>query len=172
MLIYLTGFPGCGKSSAGKKIAAALSLPFYDLDEMIEQESGKSIPEIFNDSGEAVFRKTEAAVLRKCVSIGKGVIAVGGGTPCFSDNMTWMNRTGVTVYIQMSAASLFRRLQHAKQERPLFRGLQGEELKKEVEKLLSAREPFYKKAQYTVKGESLDVRSLASWIRTRPGFIS
>lgn len=167
MLIYLLGFPGSGKSTTGKRLAKALGMEFADLDEIIAETSGMSIPEIFATAGEVAFRKRETEALRKCTKLDHTVIATGGGTPCFNDNMTLMNRNGITVYIRLSPGGLFRRLKHATAERPLLKDKTEAELKDYIEKTLSEREKFYKKAQYTVKGEDLDIRSLASWIRER-----
>jgi shikimate kinase len=172
MLIFLIGFSGAGKTTAGKRLAKALGMAFEDLDAMIEQETGITIPEIFAASGEAGFRKKESAVLKNCAAFQNTIIATGGGTPCFHDNISWMNRHGITVYLRMSAGSLYRRLLYAKTERPLTEGKSESELKEYVEKALADREKFYKKAQYTVKGEDLDTRSLASWIRERMAKLS
>jgi shikimate kinase len=171
MLIFLIGFMGAGKTTAGKRLSKTLGMDFVDLDLKIEEETGQTIPELIA-SGELIMRKHESAVLKKTGNLTNAIIATGGGTPCFNDNMTWMNRHGITIYLRMSAGSLYRRLLHSKTERPLLAGKNPEQLKAFIEKTLAEREKFYLKAKYTVKGEDLDNRSLASWIREQRDAIS
>jgi shikimate kinase len=171
MLIFLVGFMGAGKTTAGKRLSRALGMDFVDLDEKIEEVTGQTIPELMASS-EQVMRKQETAVLKKLGTLTNAIVATGGGTPCFNDNMTWMNRHGITVYLRMSTGSLYRRLLHAKTERPLITGKSQDELKAFVEKTVAEREKFYMKAKYTIKGEDLDSRSLASWIREQRDAIS
>ncbi|HEX5001402.1 MAG TPA: shikimate kinase [Bacteroidia bacterium] len=166
MMIFLIGFMGSGKTTVGKRLAKALAMEFVDLDELVEQSSGKSITQLF-EAGEKSFRVKETAVLKKTSSLQNVIVATGGGTPCFNENMTWMNRHGITIYIKMSTGSLYRRLSQAKEERPLVAGKKGDELKSFVEKVVAEREKYYIKALYTVKGEDLDIKSLAGWIREK-----
>src|SRR4030042_3928468 len=100
-LIYIIGFMGSGKSTAGKRLASALGWSFVDLDRKIEEFAGKTIPQIFSQDGEDYFRKIEADVLRSAGKLMKTVISTGGGTPCHGENMDFMVKTGVTVYLKM-----------------------------------------------------------------------
>ncbi|HMT29829.1 MAG TPA: shikimate kinase, partial [Bacteroidia bacterium] len=138
MLIYLTGFMGAGKSTAGKKLAGLLGYSFVDLDTMIESETKKSISELFA-AGQDKFREIEAHILRNTESMSNCVIAAGGGTPCFHDNMKWMINHGLTVYIKLSPGSLFHRLAPSKTSRPLIAGKSDVELMEYIMETLKDR---------------------------------
>src|SRR6185503_20434689 len=100
MKIFLLGLPGSGKTTLGKELSNALRLPFVDLDSEIERLEGKKISEIFAANGEEYFRNLESSELRKrCTSKGEFVMATGGGTPCFFDNMEWINRAGKSIFL-------------------------------------------------------------------------
>jgi len=101
---YLIGFMGSGKSFLGRRLANALQLPFLDLDDYLEEWSGRSIPRIFEESGEEAFRKLESEALRDTARLPSAVIACGGGTPCFGDNMAWMNAHGITTVDPLTGA--------------------------------------------------------------------
>ena len=154
MRIYLIGFMGSGKSTIGRRLAKRLAYPFYDLDSVLEEKLGMSIREVFNERGEACFRTEEQKVLHQISKEGRGVIATGGGTPCFFDNMAHMNKTGVTVYLKMSPLSLSHRLENARLKRPLMEGKQGAELLASIRELLMEREPYYLQASCIIKGEN------------------
>jgi shikimate kinase len=164
MLIYLTGFMGAGKTTAGKKLAGMLGYTFIDLDSQIEKETGLTIPELFK-SGEHKFREIESMVLRNSLQTENAVISCGGGTPCFNDNLAWMKSHGITVYIQMTTGALFHRLSSSKQNRPLLAGKTDVELMEYIMETLKERAYFYTQCHYTVKGESLDVKELLSEIQ-------
>jgi shikimate kinase len=154
MKIFLTGFPGCGKTFFGKAASSQLKLPFFDTDQLIEAESGNSIEEIFRKNGEDFFRKKETDVLKSLNSKRKGLIATGGGTPCFNDNMDWMNENGLTVYLEASAAFLYHRLVKEKKTRPLLAKLSDIELMIYITETLVTRTPFYNLAQLTIDAET------------------
>jgi len=156
MIIFLIGFMGSGKTTVGKRLAKALEMEFVDLDELVEKASGKSITKLFEE-GASNFRAQESAALKKTSLFPNAIVATGGGTPCFNENMTWMNRP-----TRRSSD-----LSQAKEERPLVAGKKGDELRNYVEKVLAEREKYYIKALYTVKGEDLDTKSLAGWIREK-----
>src|SRR5665647_886628 len=101
-LVYIIGFMGSGKTTAGKKLAAALGWSFIDLDKKIEEHTGKIIPDIFSQNGEVWFRNVEAEVLRSLNELTNTVISTGGGAPCHDDNMDYMLETGFTVYIKLN----------------------------------------------------------------------
>ena len=152
--IYLTGFMGAGKTSGGRMLAERLGLNFLDLDEWIEQQEGQSIAVIFREKGEAAFRQIEAECLRKTAGLSNLIVATGGGTPCFFDNMDWMNGHGVTVYLQASATSLALRLKPETEKRPLLANLSDEEMITAIELRLSEREHFYEKAHIAVNTDT------------------
>lgn len=160
MRIILVGFPGCGKSSVGKKLAAKLGYGFVDLDEAFEEEYRISIPVFFQKYNEPAFRSCERKVLLDKLQLDNVVISSGGGTPCFSSNMDTMKQLGIVVYIKMAPASLFDRLSHAKRMRPLVQNKTPEELWAYIDTTLPLREPIYQQAHLTVKGESIDIEVL------------
>lgn len=166
--IVLVGFPGCGKSTVGKKLASKLSYGFVDLDNAIEEAYHLSIPEFFAKYGENGFRTCEQKVLTNKLSEDNIVISAGGGTPCFFQNMELINAHSISVYIQMVPQSLFHRLSHAKRARPLVQNMTPPELQQYIDSTLAIREPFYLQAHLTVKGESLDVEELVDRILYLP----
>ena len=165
MKIFLTGFPGSGKTFLGNTAASQLSIPFFDMDELIVSETGSSIAEIFKKNGEDYFRNKEAEVLRSLESKRKGLIATGGGTPCFKDNMDWMNANGITVYLEASAAFLYHRLVREKKSRPLMASLTDIELMIYITETLASRMSYYKQAQLIINAESATASKLVSAIR-------
>lgn len=144
--IYLVGFSGCGKSSTSRKLAALLHKTAIDLDYKIEKEAGKTISDIFNESGELFFRELEKEELHKQSMFNNSVIATGGGCACYFDNMEFMNSTGITIYLKAPAAVLAQRVQHRKFARPLLANIPNNQLIAEIEAQLSKREPFYSQA--------------------------
>jgi shikimate kinase len=146
MKYFLIGFMGSGKTYAGKRIAEELNLPFYDLDEYLEEKEGKKISEIFQSKGEDYFRQIERMCLRDFGIIGDAVIACGGGTPCFFDNLEWINKTGISIYLQTPVKLLVERLSKNQSERPLITGKSKSELREFVEEKLKERTEFYLKA--------------------------
>jgi shikimate kinase len=149
--IYLIGYMGSGKTSVGGPLAKRLDRSFFDLDKLIEEKTGKTIQQIFEEDGEAVFRGLEKHVLRHFTeSQSRFVLAVGGGTPCFYDNMAFMNRQGLTIYLKMDAASLAFRLVHSKTERPLLKSIGNQDLECFVRQHLREREDMYHEAGMVV----------------------
>ena len=165
MRIFLVGYMGSGKSTAGKIIAEKLGMQFADLDEHVEQENGQSISEIFEKEGEEHFRELEHNALKSFFEPDNIIISTGGGTPCFYDNMDLMNRNGITVYIKMSVDSLVERLANAKHKRPLIKDMSEFDLRSFISTNLEKRESFYLKAQYKVKGKNLDALELAGFLQ-------
>lgn len=167
--IFLTGYMGSGKSSAGKTLATQLGYEFIDLDKFIEQEYKMTIPEIFSSKGEKEFRSMEHNMLKKVIEKENVVVACGGGTPCYYNNMELMNNNGTTVYLKMSADSLVNRLMNAKEKRPLILNKDEKQLREFVNRQLEKREDVYHQAQYTVKGKDLNVKELAAFVKEQIG---
>lgn len=145
---------GAGKTTVGKKMAGLLNFSFIDLDQLIESETHETTDALF-EKGESKFREIEAHVLRTTLSNTPTVIATGGGTPCFKDNMKWMNENGLTVYLKLAAGSLYHRLASAKKNRPLLKGKGDVALMEYIMETLAWREPYYRQSRYTFKGENL-----------------
>ena len=148
--LFLIGFMGCGKSWWGKTLAEQSGQPFIDLDAFIEASAGQSIAGIFAESGETGFRLLEHDCLRRLAALPPSIVATGGGTPCFFDNMDWMNRHGHTAYLQTPPEVLFERLRRQTARRPLLRDLDDAGLQHFIHERLAAREPYYIQAQVIV----------------------
>ena len=156
--IFLIGYMGAGKTTLGKAFARAMGLTFIDLDWYIEERFHKTIRELFTERGEEAFRDLERRMLHEVAEFEDVVISVGGGTPCFFDNVDYMNAAGQTVFLDVDIQVLFRRLKVAKQQRPLLDGKSDEELMLFIQEALQKRLPFYAKARYTFNGEKLEDR--------------
>ncbi len=166
---FLTGYMGSGKSTVGEKLAAKLKYDFIDLDKLIETEYQQTIPQIFASKGEKEFRAMEHNTLKNIMEKDNIVVACGGGTPCYYNNMELMNNNGVTVYLKMSVDSLVNRLMNAKDKRPLIENKTEVELRTFVTRQLEKREDIYHLAQYTVKGKDLNVNELALFVQEQVG---
>lgn len=158
--IYLIGYMGSGKSSAMKHLARHLSWEAYDVDSLFEERYKISVQDFFHKYDEAAFRKLESQLLKETIQYENAVIATGGGTPCFYDNMEWMNANGTTVFLKVSPKTAVNRLINSKKKRPLIEGKSEEELLAYVERHYGERMPFYEKAHVIVKGENLDVKEI------------
>lgn len=158
---------GSGKSTYGKKLATKLNYDFIDTDAAIERMTGKPIAQIFAQDGEDSFRQLERSILVSLTKRQNIVVSTGGGTPCFFDNMALMNKTGVTVYLQLAPESLAQRLIQSKSERPLLQRISNEELPGYIKMHLFERESFYKKSGITIKGENLKIDDLYKAITGR-----
>ncbi|HUX94541.1 MAG TPA: shikimate kinase [Bacteroidales bacterium] len=159
-ILYIIGFMGSGKTTAGKKLASSLGWSFIDLDRKIEKHTGKTIPEIFDDHGEDHFRKIEAEVLRTLSPLSDTVVATGGGAPCYDDNMEFMKSSGLTVYLKLTPNQLVSRLIRSSDERPLIKNLTGDKLLHFIESKMPERTKWYEKSHIIVDGYNLDIRSL------------
>lgn len=147
---FLLGLMGSGKSWWGTRLAEHLNLDFVDLDERIESGEGISIPEIFERFGEPGFRQLEHDYLCHLAVQPPLVVATGGGTPCFFNNMEWMNANGITVYLKTPVSILYTRLLTAGATRPLLLGIPKDQLQSHLEQILERREPFYLQAHITL----------------------
>lgn len=156
--IFLIGFMGCGKSFWGRQLAAKLKLPFLDLDEQIEQVAGKSISDIFAKDGEEFFRRREREMLMHLTeSTPAFVMSTGGGTPCFYNNIDYMNQKGTTIWINCSAECLMERLKSEKEKRPLIQSLADEDLKAYIIKKVGDRKIFYQQAAEIIYESELNL---------------
>lgn len=163
--IFLIGFMGSGKSTHGSKLAGRLGFSYVDMDGLIEETAGMTIPAIFREHGEAVFRKWEHDILMELCRRDKVVVSTGGGAPCHDDMIRIMNEQGCTIYLKLSPSALRNRLIHSKTERPLIKGKTEDELLDFIEKLLGEREPCYRQARFTVDGDNLQTERLVELIR-------
>jgi shikimate kinase len=168
-LVYIIGFMGSGKSTAGKRLATTLGWSFIDLDRKIEEVASKTIPEIFSQEGEDRFRSLETEVLRSLKSQVRTIVSTGGGTPCHGDNMEFMLKTGVTVYLKMSTSQLVSRLLGSTGDRPILKNVPDNKLYDFIDEKLTVREKFYNKANIVVEGINLDINNLQSIIKLGSG---
>lgn len=154
--IIIIGYMGAGKTTVGKALAKELGMQFYDLDWYIESRMHKTVPQLFAERGEQGFRKIEHNLLHEAAEFEDVIISCGGGTPCFFDNIDYMNAQGQVVYLKASPEVLYKHLLMGKTERPLLKGKSPEELIGFIREQLEKREPFYAKAQYTLNVDLMD----------------
>lgn len=148
--ILLIGYMGAGKTTIGKALSDEMNIPFYDLDWYIEARMHRSIKQLFEERGEEGFRKTEQAMLHEVAKNENVIIACGGGTPCFFDNMDYMNRQGTTVYLKALPEVLYAHLKMGKTIRPLLLGKTEEEIGQLIVRQVAERESYYLKAKYVL----------------------
>lgn len=153
--IFLIGYMGVGKTTLGKALADRTGLSFIDLDLFIEGRYRKTIRQIFEAEGEEAFREIERRALHEVAEFEDIILSTGGGTPCFFDNMTYMNRVGTTVYLKASPEALTERISLCKHSRPAVRHLDGEALAAFVRKALTHRTPYYERAHHVFDVERL-----------------
>ena len=158
--IFLIGFMASGKTSKGKNIARKMEIPFIDLDRVIEEQEKQTITDIFETKGESYFRKLEAKILRQFPKDLKAVIAVGGGAPCFYDNIQYMNYLGTSVFLKRSKQRILGRLRQNKDKRPLVAKLNDQELKDFIEQGLANRNSFYEQAEFIFDADEQKINKL------------
>lgn len=161
MRIYLLGFMGSGKTHWGKLLSAKLTLPFFDLDQQIVDEEGTSINEIFANKGEEYFRMLEKEMLHMITESHESfVMSCGGGTPCFFNNIDYMNNNGITVWLNTKLDVVYERLLKEKENRPLLKDLQDAQIKQFVVKKFSERRIYYEQAELAVDEDLVSIESL------------
>ena len=154
--IFLTGYMGAGKTTLGRALATEIGVPFIDLDHYIEKRYCKTIAQLFAERGEEGFREIERRMLHEVGEFEDVIISTGGGTPCFFDNIEYMNAQGTTVYLDVPVERLFIRLSIARNKRPLIKEKNDEELLAFITEQLAKRAPHYSKAQYSFKADRLE----------------
>jgi shikimate kinase len=167
MRIYLIGLPGSGKTTLGKRIAAELNISFIDLDHEVEKTEGISVQEIFRTKGQDYFRKAESKVLGNLANSNfHFVLATGGGAPCFFNNMEIMNQSGTTIFLNVPLQEILNRILRTDLTiRPLFSGLNAEEVKSKLLHLHQERIPFYSKARIQFTKENLQAKEILEAIK-------
>lgn len=158
--IYIIGYMGSGKTTFGRALAKRLGLQFIDLDFYICQRFRKSIPEIFQEKGEEGFRRIETNMLHEAGEFENVVIACGGGTPCFYDNIDYMLSNGLVICMNASKSRLLERLCANPAQRPAIKGKTHEEIAGLIEAGLLDRAPFYNRAHIQFDGENLEDRHM------------
>jgi shikimate kinase len=163
--VFLVGMMGSGKSFWADKLKKKLKVPAYDLDNLVEIMEERTIAEMFAEDGEDYFRKEEAKMLRLFKEKKSFILSTGGGTACHHDNMEWMNKNGVTIFLDEPVEVLAERLQQEKEHRPLIKNLSNDELKDFLAKKLEERKEYYNKATYKLDGSKLTDVSLAKLLK-------
>lgn len=154
--VMLIGYMGAGKTTVGKALAKKLQMQFYDLDWYIEERFRQKISDLFAQKGENGFRLIEQKMLHEVAEFENVVLALGGGTPCFFDNMDYLNRCGITIFLDASPQTIVQHLKISHTVRPLLKDKQGDELLEHIARQLSERMPYYRQAQLTANVDILD----------------
>lgn len=154
--IILIGYMGAGKTTVGKDLAKTLGVTFYDLDWYIETRMRKTVKQIFDERGEEGFRQIEHNMLHEVAEFENVVISCGGGTPCFFDNMEYLNQQGETIYLQATPEVLHQHLKMGKGVRPLLLNKTPEEVDAYIREQLEYREQFYLKAKHILDVNLMD----------------
>jgi shikimate kinase len=163
--IFLIGMMGSGKSYWVKKISKWIKAAGYDLDALIEMNEEKTITEIFSEDGEEYFRKAESKILRWFKEKKKYALATGGGTPCLQENMDWMKKEGVVIWLDESIEILVERLSSEKADRPLIANLNDQALTSFIQGKLLERTPFYQQAHYRLSSDQITEAGLKKLIQ-------
>lgn len=158
MTLFIIGYMASGKTTFGKALAKKTGLQHIDLDFYIEQRFHSTVSEIFASKGEDEFRRIESAMLREVGEMTDVVISCGGGTPCFSDNMEYMNSRGITVCLQASDDVIADRIMEAGNKRPLMAGKSKDEILATLRQHMEVRKPFYDQAAIIISGNQLENR--------------
>tara|TARA_B100000902_G_scaffold399656_1_gene471620 strand:+ start:5904 stop:6401 length:498 start_codon:yes stop_codon:yes gene_type:complete len=157
MRIFLIGFMGSGKTTLGKELSKDLDLKFIDLDAYIENKIGMTIIDIFNNKGEEKFRIIEKECLIELSTEKNIVIATGGGTPCFYNNMQMILDCGISIYLKTEIEDLLKRLEKDRKGRPLIQNKSINEIKTYIKNQLPKRDNFYKQSDYTIDAKDISV---------------
>ncbi len=149
--IFLLGMPACGKTYWAKKLAGEFAVAMIDLDAIIETEQQMTITTIFENKGETYFRKLEHKTLKKIIQQTKvkTIISLGGGTPCFFDTISLLNKVGITIYLQAKPSTLLQNISQAPHQRPLLNDLDSALSK--LSQLLKERIAIYEQAAFILK---------------------
>lgn len=154
--LYIVGYMACGKTTFGRALANRMGWDFVDLDEKIARQEGQTVREIIESKGEAQFRQMECHALKHTASIKKVIVACGGGTPCYRDNMEFMTLHGHTLWLLASPAKILERVREVGDTRPLLNGKDDEELMDFIIQHLRQRQPYYCKAMWRLGGDHLE----------------
>ncbi len=155
--------PGSGKSTLAKQLAKEINYHFLDLDELIALNERNSINEVFAIHGEDYFRQVEQKALLHTTTLVQAVVALGGGTPCFFDNMKLINKSGFSIYLDVPLEIIAKRLSKESNTRPLL-NVKPEELLAQITERHHQRFDFYKQAHLTISGANLSVQDILQWL--------
>ncbi len=162
--VFLCGMMGSGKSTLGQELARELGVPFYDLDKLIEDDQGKSIPEIFKTDGEATFRTVEEKLLIYYSQTIDGIMALGGGSLQNQSLVDHLKLNGWLIFLDTSQSVLLKRLKHSRNRPMISAENQTESTEQKIKKLLAERRPFYTQAHITIKTNGLSKKKITDLI--------
>ena len=151
---------GSGKSHWGRLWAAAHNFNFIDLDEELEKQEQKTVAAIFETRGEDYFRQKETILLRSLTAQSNSIVSCGGGTPCFFDNMAWMNKNGLTIFLEATTQFILKNIKNEKDKRPLIKDKDDAEILFFIDQKLKERQPYYSKAKIILQAEDLNIDSI------------
>lgn len=161
MKLILVGYMTAGKSTLAGLLAEKLNVDYVDLDDAIAKQENAEVADIIRQKGELYFRKVERKVMLELLESDVQIIAMGGGTPCYYDNMDVMLRHGHVAYLQWSMKTLVERITQARENRPLLDGVEDEMLLEYVAKHVFDRRPYYEQAHQIVYGDGKSVEQIA-----------
>mgnify|MGYP001115491571 CR=1 FL=1 len=166
--VVLVGYMASGKSSVGKILAERLNVDFIDLDVYIEMEEDLSISNIFTEKGEVYFRIKETEYLTKLLDSEKNfVLSVGGGTPCYANNIKLIAEKAESFYLKASLNTLYNRLKKQRKNRPLIASLKLENLKEFIAKHLFERALYYDKAKHLINTDDKIINEIVEEIKNK-----
>ena len=163
--LFIIGYKSSGKTTLGKQLAMGLNLEFIDLDDFIEQQEGKTIPEVFLEAGEEEFRRRERKALRRVILKDDILVSTGGGVPCHLDNMTLMEKHGIIIYLKADDETLVSRLKAAAIDRPIVKGKSEEELRTYLVELRNRCEHYYIRAHIIADGNKTGINDIVELLK-------
>ena len=163
-MLYLIGFMGVGKTTIGEELALQHNLNFIDTDKEIEKTTNNSIIDIFQKNGEIYFRKLETATLKMIPK--SSVVACGGGLPVYNNNMNFIKKSGVSIYLKACEEEIFNRLSKSSENRPLIQNKSDKDLRSFIKETLAKREKFYAMADYTIDTNNLSEKEVLGKINS------
>lgn len=165
MRLFIIGFKSSGKTTLGRKLAESLNLRFIDLDEQLERETGKTIPDLYSGVGEAEFRRKERKILKEVVKEDNIIVSTGGGVPCHCDNMTLMEKYGEVLYLKVDNNTLVSRLKNDVDSRPIVKGKSEKELHDYLTDLRQRCEHHYMRARIIINGNENGVETIIAHLK-------
>jgi shikimate kinase len=167
MRVYLIGYMGSGKSRTGGEVASLLKWRFIDMDDLFEERYRISVLDFFEKYDEISFRNIERKLLHETVLEKDAIIATGGGTACFFDNMDFINGQGTSIYLKPAFSLLANRLKIVRKKRPLLKDLKLENFTDYIRKQIDEREKFYTKAHFTLEGPDISPEKVICIVETK-----
>ena len=150
----------------GQKMSVLTGYPFIDTDELFEEKYRISILDFFERYDEESFRKIESEILLETLNYQDAIIATGGGTPCFLDNMEFIKRHGISIYLKLDLVSLVNRLVVVRKKRPILKNIPAKELEQFIRMQLTERELYYNLADFTIDAEIITANDIVRLIST------